>query len=785
MSDKIILSDRIKELSRTTGTGPLTLDGAVRGFSAFGDFYSYGDAVFYAATDGTDYEVGSGQYILDGSTNKLTRFPFRSSDITAGPYYVNATSNAGATAGTAGYFYPLYINESSANAVPSATSAHEHTFTEIPGVTFYMPNNHTGHGGDLAAASASGNNYYNGDGVASGDPISFVEGIKEVYVTYPGKYSVFTGYGLEGLKEPRASGVAFWRSEQTLCYDDTIVWSPSEDRLGITQTNPQYAVDVGGTKVYSQVRASGFISGGSGILFSGFVPPVVAGSYSGGRQLEPFVRNEVDNTTGTDAVIALSGLVDQRLTFIKQPRGTVLAGPPSGCGGALGCADDYPTFRFLTSGDLPDLKYITQYNDANPNTDGAIALYKESGVAKYNNLFFYKEDTSTLAINTTNPHSSYVNYGDYNDNGIVDTADYGLVYDNMGGSPSVLNGKGGGGATVNWGDYLLWAKRYNRRSNDVSLNVNGSILASGSIVAEGDLIALSGASFLKEAVVMESVYIVGDCQVDGDFISTSPNTMHFVTLSGVSGTMQHLKFDDHQIRIGENAGGSGSKLGSDLGTYSTWIGSFAGSGASGCDGSNVIGTHAGVNASGSTYNNFIGPFAGHSATGVSYSNLIGSGAGTRSSGNYNTYIGANAGYHTSGNNNIEIVTSGSYPSILHSGEPTHNKLNIGSTLVGDTETKRIAIGFVSGVDLNPDSTLQILPSAVTDVGISIRSVIGHTADPFQVVSGDKTTVLMSVDPTGSILTSGTISASGGILLRLDTSTNITKIRNRIWRHTYP
>ena len=70
--------------------------------------------------------------------------------------------------------------------------------------------------------------------------------------------------------------------------------------------------------------------------------------------------------------------------------------------------------------------------------------------------------------------------------------------------------------------------------------------------------------------------------------------------------------------------------------------------------------------------------------------MIGSGAGTRSSGNYNTYIGANAGYHTSGNNNIEIVTSGSYPSILQSGEPTHNKLNICSTLVGDTSSKRIA-----------------------------------------------------------------------------------------------
>ena len=60
-SDIVILSDRIKELSHTKGQGAFVLDGELAGFSPFGDYYQYGDVVYYAATDGPNYEVGSGE----------------------------------------------------------------------------------------------------------------------------------------------------------------------------------------------------------------------------------------------------------------------------------------------------------------------------------------------------------------------------------------------------------------------------------------------------------------------------------------------------------------------------------------------------------------------------------------------------------------------------------------------------------------------------------------------------------------------------------------------------
>ena len=98
MSRDARLSDRIKQLSFDPSTGAFSLDSVATGFSPFSDFYEVGDVVFYAATDGTRYEVGSGEYT--GST--LTRYPLRSNQISSGPYYVDAPSARESDAGVTG-----------------------------------------------------------------------------------------------------------------------------------------------------------------------------------------------------------------------------------------------------------------------------------------------------------------------------------------------------------------------------------------------------------------------------------------------------------------------------------------------------------------------------------------------------------------------------------------------------------------------------------------------------------------------------------------------------------
>ena len=72
---RINLYDRVKELTYTQGTSDFTLSGPPNGFSSFSSVYTSGDRLFYAVTDGVDYEVGSGTYHTG-----IVRHPLRSSN---------------------------------------------------------------------------------------------------------------------------------------------------------------------------------------------------------------------------------------------------------------------------------------------------------------------------------------------------------------------------------------------------------------------------------------------------------------------------------------------------------------------------------------------------------------------------------------------------------------------------------------------------------------------------------------------------------------------------------
>jgi hypothetical protein len=97
----IVLKDRVKETTNTTGTSDFVLAGAVGGFQAFSAIGN-GNTTYYAAVDNTtgDWEIGYGQYSTTGPT--LTRATILASSaagakisFTAGPKDVFVTYPAG------------------------------------------------------------------------------------------------------------------------------------------------------------------------------------------------------------------------------------------------------------------------------------------------------------------------------------------------------------------------------------------------------------------------------------------------------------------------------------------------------------------------------------------------------------------------------------------------------------------------------------------------------------------------------------------------------------------
>lgn len=68
----LVYADRVKETTTTSGTGIISLAGAVDGFQSFAGGIGNGNTCYYCITDGTDWEVGLGT-VTDAATDTLSR----------------------------------------------------------------------------------------------------------------------------------------------------------------------------------------------------------------------------------------------------------------------------------------------------------------------------------------------------------------------------------------------------------------------------------------------------------------------------------------------------------------------------------------------------------------------------------------------------------------------------------------------------------------------------------------------------------------------------------------
>jgi hypothetical protein len=63
----LVVKDRVKLRSTTTGTGTFTLGSAAAGFQDF-SVIGDGNQTYYTISNGTDWEVGIGTFTLSGTT---------------------------------------------------------------------------------------------------------------------------------------------------------------------------------------------------------------------------------------------------------------------------------------------------------------------------------------------------------------------------------------------------------------------------------------------------------------------------------------------------------------------------------------------------------------------------------------------------------------------------------------------------------------------------------------------------------------------------------------------
>ena len=99
----LVLADRVQETTTTTGTGTVTLAGAVSGFQSFSSVGD-GNSTYYTIAGGTEWEVGIGTYTASGTTLSRTT--------------VISSSNSGSLVTFSAGTKNVFLTYPSARAVP-------------------------------------------------------------------------------------------------------------------------------------------------------------------------------------------------------------------------------------------------------------------------------------------------------------------------------------------------------------------------------------------------------------------------------------------------------------------------------------------------------------------------------------------------------------------------------------------------------------------------------------------------------------------------------------------
>jgi hypothetical protein len=678
----LTLADRIKQYTTSTGTGGLSFTGTPAGFAAFSSVLSSGDTTYYAVEENDKWEVGVGTY---GSDNMARS-------------QVLASSNGGNRVNLGGsgivfITYPAdkatYLNENdeyvlgaSGLLFSNGTVFKDAKLTELTDVvvsgtvasTHVLALNNTNKSlllGDITGPSNS-NNTLIGYGAASGITSA------HSYVSIGTESAIANDAGIEGVSIGVLSG-------------------PSETAY----TNPaSYVVSVGykaGSRAKSDVTAIGHQAGmaayETGFVAVGSAAGYGIGSYSVG------VGKEAAHGNSSDYVVA----VGHQAAKSAAGESAVWVGNMAGSSASSSTKSVGIGYQAGKSSSATDSIYIGQ-SAGQSNSDDDYLYISNGSPSSSRTLIKGDMQSKRLAVgaaDVTLEDTFYI--------GIASSADKGLVVKS---------------AVSQSDDLTQWQTSAGGSLASVS---NLGVITANQVVASGQGLKFSTSQVPTSTT--DTLYGFGGTLYWGLSPVTAP--------SGASGsvafynsTKAAIYSDDFTFDDDSNALVVGSVslqdkfIGiNDVGKIK--VGSYPGidDGITESDYSVILGHYTAVLASGSPYSVFAGNYAGYRALNLDNSQTIGSWAAAWASGSRNVYIGGSAGVHATGNynvfigdragkecvgsQNIEIIASGDYSFSPLNGHS--NKVHIGQTIIGDTDSRRLAFGLVGSSNVSPDATVEIFP----------------------------------------------------------------------------
>jgi hypothetical protein len=282
----LVVADRVLETTNTTGTGTLTLAGAVAGYQSF-SVIGNGNTTYYTIVSGTAWETGIGTYTSVGTTLARTT--------------ILASSNAGAAI-TVAAGANVYCDYVASRAVYRDAS---NILTLPAGTTTVPPLDFTA-GTNLTTPIAGAMEY---DGkVAYFTPQGTQRGV------IPGAQFYALNAGLTGLSatgNQSMFGVGCTLSSSTI-YRFEILWMPSKSAGTTSHT---ISIGFGGTATVNWIAWDANWNGATTYNVSNS-----GGYYTGGTQTTPFAITNARTSASDASVFHINGNVSINAggTFIPQ-----------------------------------------------------------------------------------------------------------------------------------------------------------------------------------------------------------------------------------------------------------------------------------------------------------------------------------------------------------------------------------------------------------------------------------------------------------------------------------